>query len=522
MSHRTSVIALAATLALATACTNKKVNNPLAKVDSKQPDKVLFDRGMDAMKHNHFDIARLDMQTLINTYPDSEYIARAKLSLADSWYAEGGTAALAQAEQEYEDFETFFPNMPEAAEAQEKIANIQFQQMEKPDRDFTHAVRAEQEYRKVILQYPDNQKMVAEAKKRLLQVQEVVAEREFRVGRFYYLRGSYMAAIARLQSIVDRYPLYSKADEALYLIGQSYEAQVGLIRRPEVLAREKKFTGEQRKQAELARERYTAGAVSSATQAYSKIVTRYPAMNRADDARARLTALHQPIPRPTKAALALNKAEVAGRSEQTTMSRVMGVFERHPDTAEAAKQGDPTLTDPNPIPASVLVQQANKVAMGSGKGGDSLTVQTVNPNPGANQPAPRSDAPADDSGTVSEANTGKTDANTASQTVPSRDATPAAATDPNELKPNAGTSDAPGQAPVSDPNELKPTAPADRPDAAPAQVNEIQPGGGTAMAAGQTAASSADNQQLADDKDLASSSKHKKKKGLLHKVIPGS
>src|SRR5438477_8661774 len=213
MSLRISVIAIAVTLALTTSCTNKKVSNPLAKVDSKQPDKVLFDRGMDAMKHNHFDISRLDMQTLINTCTDSEYIARAKLALADSWYAEGGSAGMAQAEQEYKDFETFFPNMPEAAEAQLKIANIHFAQMEKPDRDFTHAVRAEQEYRAVILQYPDNQKMVAEAKKKLMQVQEVIAEREFRVGRFYYLRDSYNAAIARLQSLVDRYPLHSKADE---------------------------------------------------------------------------------------------------------------------------------------------------------------------------------------------------------------------------------------------------------------------------------------------------------------------
>src|SRR3954462_3299649 len=212
MSLRITVIALAATLALTTACTNKKVNNPLAKVDSKQPDKVLFDRGMDAMKHNRFDIARLDMQTLINTYPDSEFIARAKLSLADSWYAEGGTAGLAQAEQEYEDFETFFPNMPEAAEAQLKIANIHYQQMEKPDRDFTHAMRAEDEYRQLIQQYPDS-KLLPEAKQRLMEVQEVLAQREFMVGRFYYLRPSYPAAIARLQSVVDKYPLFSGADE---------------------------------------------------------------------------------------------------------------------------------------------------------------------------------------------------------------------------------------------------------------------------------------------------------------------
>ena len=103
----------------------------------------------------------MTLQTLINTYPDSEFIARAKLAVGDSWYAEGGTAALAQAEQEYSDFETFFPNMPEAAEAQLKIANIHYQQMEKSDRDYTHAKRAEDEYRKMILQYPDS-KLVPE------------------------------------------------------------------------------------------------------------------------------------------------------------------------------------------------------------------------------------------------------------------------------------------------------------------------------------------------------------------------
>ena len=116
MLRRIPIIALlGALLAFSAACTNKKVNNPLANVGSKQPDKVLFDRAMDAMKHNRFDVARMTLQTLINTYPDSEFVARAKLAVGDSWYAEGGTAALAQAEIEYKDFETFFPNMPEAA-----------------------------------------------------------------------------------------------------------------------------------------------------------------------------------------------------------------------------------------------------------------------------------------------------------------------------------------------------------------------------------------------------------------------
>src|SRR5256885_15048048 len=85
---------VASVLAFGVACTNEKVNNPLANVGSKQPDKALFDRSMDAMKHNRFDVARMTLQTMINTYPDSEFIARAKLAVGDSWDVEGGSAAL--------------------------------------------------------------------------------------------------------------------------------------------------------------------------------------------------------------------------------------------------------------------------------------------------------------------------------------------------------------------------------------------------------------------------------------------
>src|SRR5881398_2496464 len=280
MSRRIPMLCLLGALSFSVACTNKKVNNPLADVGSKQPDKVLFDRAMDALKHNRFDVARLTLQTLINTYPDSEYIARAKLGVADSWYAEGGTASQTQAEIEYKDFITFFPNMPEAAEAQLKIANIHYQEMEKPDRDFTHAMRAEEEYRQLILQFPDNKKLVDEGKQRLMEVQEVIAEREFRVGRFYFLRQSYPAAIARLRSLMDKYPLYSKADETLYLLGQAYEGEIAMVR--------------SRPGNETAKARMIQEFTKNAADAYSRILTRYPLMNRSDDAKARLLDLHQP------------------------------------------------------------------------------------------------------------------------------------------------------------------------------------------------------------------------------------
>jgi len=485
MSRRIPVVILLCVLALAVGCTNKKVSNPLANVGSKQPDKVLFDRAMDAMKHNRFDVARLSLETMINTYPDSEYIARAKLAVADSWYAEGGSTSLSQAEIQYKDFITFFPNMPEAAEAQLKIANIHYQQMEKPDRDYTHARRAEDEYRQLIMQFPDS-KLLPEAKQRLLEVQEVLAEREFRVGRFYYLRESYPAAIARLRSVVDRYPLYSQADEALYLLGQAYEGEIAMVR--------------SRKGNEVAKARMIQEFTNGAAESYSRIVTRYPLMNRMEDAKARLEALHQPVPKPTKTAVAQNKAEEDSRRETGMFGKVMRNFQKHPDVAQATKVGDPTLVDPQMVSATEVVQKAANAMRGTSTPADNnaVSIETVGKGaPPANQAAPRSDTvnperPVDNS------------------------AAPPPAPDPNELKPNV----------APDPNELKPNV-ADESGQAlppPQQVNELAPSANQAIpdaaktGDGKTSDTASSANEPADDAAV-SSSKRKKKKGL-RKIVP--
>ena len=469
MRRNSIVVLLVMLLTLTVACTNKKSVNPLANVGSKQPDKVLFDRAMDAMKHNRFDVARMTLQTLINTYPDSEFIARSKLAVADSWYAEGGTTAMQQAEIEYKDFRTFFPNMPEAAEAQLKVANIHYQEMEKADRDFTHAMRAEEEYRSLILEYPDS-KLVAQAKQRLREVQEVLAEREFAIGRFYYLRLAYPAAIARLKTLVDRYPLYSGADQALYLIGQSYEAEIEVIRKNGSVN-------------EVAKGNAIQALTKDAAEAYGRIIKRYPAMDRAPDAKARLEALHQPVPRPTRAALDNSKKEEASRQEATFMSKGLGTFEKRPDVARAPHVGEPTLVDPAPVTATDVVKKVGS-SFGGGGGENKVNVETTNGKVAPNQEAPRSDAPV------------------AANPAATASKQPAAAPDPAaaaaELKPN-----------VADPNELKPNVEAD-PNALPPlqQSNQVETGSGASSAV--SSSSGAKTEELAD----ISSSKKKKKKGL--------
>ena len=451
---------------------SKKAQNPIADVDSKQPDKVLFDRAMDAMKHNKYDVARLSLQTLINTYPDSEYVARAKLAIGDSWYQEGGTAAMAQAESEYKDFITFFPNMPEASEAQMKIANIHYREMEKADRDPTHAKRAEEEYRQLIMQFPDSP-LVPQAKVRLLEVQEVLAQREYMIGHFYYLRESYPAAIARLKSVADTYPLYSGADQALFELGAAYEKEADLIRKFKLLETVK---GQLIKQ-------YTDGAVA----AYNRILTRYPLEERAGDARKRLEALKQPIPKATPEAIAQDKAEIASRGSAGKVDKVMENFRRAPNVTEATKVGEPTLVDPKQVSAPDMVRAATNSVMGSLNnlnGSHQVTVEAV----GGGAPPP------------------------ANALVPRSDAAAGAPVAPGNAVPAAGSTNSTAVPELSD--DLQPTPSADAsgaPQKAPPQVNDAAT---SSSASTDTTAAATGTQAAPANTNTESTSKKKKKKIL--------
>src|ERR1019366_397361 len=235
------------------------------------------------------------------------------------------------------------------------------------------------EYRQLILQFPDSP-LIPQAKQRLLEVQEVLADREYMIGHFYFVRESYPAAIARLKSVADTYPLYSGASQALYELGNSYEKEVDLIRMsklPEVAK------GALIKQ-------YTEGA----TAAYNRILTRYPLEEHAEDAKKRLQAMKQPVPRATEAAIAQDKAEIASRGSLGHFGRLMENFHKGPDVSDAAKVGEPTLVDPKQVSAPDMVRAANSSIIGSLGGSNKVGVERVENGavPAANAPVPRSDA----------------------------------------------------------------------------------------------------------------------------------
>jgi outer membrane protein assembly factor BamD (BamD/ComL family) len=64
--------------------------SPVGSTADKHPDGVLFARAMDAAERKHFTAAHLTLETLINTYPDSEYADKARLALRDPRIASCG------------------------------------------------------------------------------------------------------------------------------------------------------------------------------------------------------------------------------------------------------------------------------------------------------------------------------------------------------------------------------------------------------------------------------------------------
>ncbi len=355
------LLALSVLCALISSCgfKRKKYENPITK-DTQQPDKVLFDKAINDMERSRYEVARLTLQTLMNTYDTSEYLAKAKLAYADSWFREGGTHGLAQAEAEYKDFILFYPTLEESAEAQQKVCMIHYRQMEKADRDMLHALRAEDECRNMLVQFP-NSKFAPEAQQRLREIQEVIAEGEMRRGTFYHTKGSNPAAANRLQALTDQYPLYSNADEANMLLGDSY-SKMG--------TRFRQKSGE----------------------AFARVVREYPLSPYVDDAKKRLQTLEIPIPEADPVAYARMKYENENQTKTGMTSKALGPLKRGPDVRQAAKSGTPAMTSLRPtVPASVPVPAATGA---TGFSGDVTVAPITDPTLLETKPDARQNPPA--------------------------------------------------------------------------------------------------------------------------------
>jgi outer membrane protein assembly factor BamD len=466
----------------------KKVNKSTSADNNAQPDKLLYDRAMDDIKHGRQEVGRLNMQTLINTYPDSEYLAKAKLAIADSYYKEGGTSNLALAISGYKDFEVFFPFLPEATYAQMQVAMAHYRQMEKPDRDRTEALAAEDEFQIFLQKYP-NDPLAPQAQQHLREVQEVLAEGDYRIGYFYYIKGDKRAAASRLLTVTSRYPLYSKSDRALWMMGDIFERS------------------EHKEVASLY---------------YARIVKNYPLSSLVPQAKDKLKTFGAPIPQADPNAVSWMTAEQnTPRHHTSFVKKPLGMLKNGPtqEVYAAARTGAPNLqpeSDSTPLGELLTGGQQSRVG-GAGTGvvatvspggtgtaettsGGASTTPAANANTGSAGGAPAaSDPPKDDPAATGPAQ------------APAATASPESST--------ATTSTAAGEDAAKNPPAADPPAAPAKPDAATGtDAKSDATTQSTGSAATTDAAKTDDAKKNGDSKDQKESSS-KKKKGV-HKLIP--
>jgi outer membrane protein assembly factor BamD len=304
----------------------QKPANTQDQAASAEPDKVLYTRAMDDLKHNKYTEGRLALQTLINTYPDSEYLAKAKLAVADSYYKEGGTSNLTQSIQEYKDFITFFPFLDEASYAQMQVGMAHYKLMEKSDRDSAQALQAEDEFQTMLLKYPQSAS-APQAEQHLREVQEVLADGDFRVAHFYYQKQDFRAATARLIEIADRYPLYSQSDEVLWMLGDVYSRMKAAVKNED----------QKNHWADLAGE------------CYARIIREYPQSKHVKDSKVRLVAMGMTVPAADPESIAQVQKEQAYQRQHHSNSVIQGpvtMLKGSPDVSHAAHSGTPNLNPP--------------------------------------------------------------------------------------------------------------------------------------------------------------------------------
>jgi len=462
----------------------KPAQKNAADAASVEPDKVLYERATTSMKHARFTEARLDFQTLINTYPDSEYLAKAKLGIADSFYKEGGVSNLTQSVEEYKNFIVFFPFLDEAQYAQMQVAMAHYRMMEKADRDTSQAEASEDEFREFMLKYPRSP-LVPQAEQNLRNVQEVLADGEFKIAHFYYAKTDYSAAAARLLDVTGRYPLYSQSDQALWMLGEIY------------------LRAKQMSKNEDSKNHWA----DLAGQCFDRIVQEYPLSTLTPAAKERLKSMGMPVPAAKPDALARMRQQELYEKEhhqRAALRAPMEMVKSSPDMYAAARTGQPNLNPPDDTisPTDVLNRDA---------AAPSFTIQATSVSAGGSESKPTVDTESVDTSGAADMSSGTASAPAAA--VQMIDA-PGDATIENS---------APATAP---PPELGPAPPANAaepPSEGPNAFSDAAPSGGmpgsTSSATQTSSAQAAGAPAAASTVDPKTESTSKKKKGL-RKLIP--
>jgi outer membrane protein assembly factor BamD len=207
-------------LALAGAVGCASSGEPDIATLASNSDQLIWEAGQKAFEKKQWENARQHFRRIIEGFPQSQYGPAARLALADSYFAEGGSANYILAFSQYREFVALYPSHPKSDYAQIQTGECHFRQRNGADRDQTPNTKALEEYQRLLELYPSSP-YAEKARERIRECRQSLARAEFLAGYFYQrTRKAWRAAISRYEQLLKDYPDYPGLDEVLYRLSE--------------------------------------------------------------------------------------------------------------------------------------------------------------------------------------------------------------------------------------------------------------------------------------------------------------
>jgi outer membrane protein assembly factor BamD len=200
------------------ACASGSAKKP--PTGTPEPDKFLYDRGTENLNKKRWVVGREYFRQLVDSYPQSEYRADAKIGIGDTYLGERSGESYVLAINEFREFLSFYPTHQRADYAQFKLAMAHFYQMRAPMRDQTETREAIKELQTFITRYPSSP-LLDEARQHLRQAKDRVDDWDFGVAEHYFRIKWYPGVVGRLVPLLAADPDYTRRDAVYFFLAES-------------------------------------------------------------------------------------------------------------------------------------------------------------------------------------------------------------------------------------------------------------------------------------------------------------
>jgi outer membrane protein assembly factor BamD len=165
--------------------------------------------------------AVMEFQKLIFNYPGAAFVDSAQFLLGMCYFKDKDYSSSVG---EFKKVLSSFSESPLAEDASFMIAYAHYQDSPRSDLDQTNTLKAIQELKDFLEEYPDS-KRAPEAEKLLYEARTKQAQKQYNNGRIYYKLKHYDAALLYLQDVLNQYPDTKYAARASFLIAEGYREQ---------------------------------------------------------------------------------------------------------------------------------------------------------------------------------------------------------------------------------------------------------------------------------------------------------